>query len=584
MDGAQAQQASQGQAQAQGQVQGRPGAQQLQNWIRPEQVSKLPHLTPQQKVQTESRVKQFWEFIHANQSNQSDPKYIQASQELHKLSANLMQGMKAYNQHRQRQREQQAAAAAAGAGAQAGQPNQNQTQQPQQNAAAQPQPASSAVTFSQLMPEVQARVNQHTFYFPPAMTEGTKPAEQWLQEAKARYGQAIQRAQMAKTKKNELQRAAHNRAQSGNPLTQAETDGLNAKIAQCDKAMRESQSFMEKFREQQEQFKNTRNQQRFSQPTASQPGADGSAGDGPSQNAQMPPNAQGPQAHSIASAQQAARNAASAGSTSVPGTSQPGSAAVNPGGGQPTPVDQPHVPFNSNAMMSQPQSRPTTAAGPPSAGPLGAGVQASHAHPASAVTAHPLNSINGMKTHPPPIPKNLQVSEPSPVNMPPARPTLNGGANVGLPGQLAQPALTSFPGYVLEQSEDGHLLSKKKLNELVREVLGPNSEDQLTAEAEEICLSLVDDFIDDLLVSSCRLAKLRGATSLEARDVQVVLERQYNIRVPGFSTDEVRTVRKNQPAQGWAHKVGAVQAAKLMNGTGSGNPVASGGGGATGGA
>jgi len=50
----------------------------------------------------------------------------------------------------------------------------------------------------------------------------------------------------------------------------------------------------------------------------------------------------------------------------------------------------------------------------------------------------------------------------------------------------------------------------------------------------------------------------------------VILERQYNIRVPGFSTDEVRTVRKNQPAAGWAHKVGAVQAAKLMNGSGAG--------------
>lgn len=100
---------------------------------------------------------------------------------------------------------------------------------------------------------------------------------------------------------------------------------------------------------------------------------------------------------------------------------------------------------------------------------------------------------------------------------------------------------------------------------------------------------MLDDFVDDLISSGCRLAKLRGATSLEARDIQVVLERQYNIRIPGFSTDEVRTVRKIQPAAGWAHKVGAVQAAKLMNGSaaaggaaavggGSGNVGANGGG------
>ena len=76
--------------------------------------------------------------------------------------------------------------------------------------------------------------------------------------------------------------------------------------------------------------------------------------------------------------------------------------------------------------------------------------------------------------------------------------------------------------------------------------------------------------MEDLITSGCRLAKLRGATTLEARDCMVVLERQYNLRVPGFSTDEARVVKKSGPAQGWAHKVSAVQAAKLMNGAGSG--------------
>lgn len=51
----------------------------------------------------------------------------------------------------------------------------------------------------------------------------------------------------------------------------------------------------------------------------------------------------------------------------------------------------------------------------------------------------------------------------------------------------------------------------------------------------------------------------------------VVLERQYNLRVPGFSTDEARVVKKSGPATGWVHKVSAVQAAKLMNGAGGVN-------------
>ena len=58
--------------------------------------------------------------------------------------------------------------------------------------------------------------------------------------------------------------------------------------------------------------------------------------------------------------------------------------------------------------------------------------------------------------------------------------------------------------------------------------------------------------MDDLVTAACKLAKLRNSATLEARDLQMVLERQYNIRIPGFSTDEVRTVKKVQPAQGWA--------------------------------
>lgn len=64
----------------------------------------------------------------------------------------------------------------------------------------------------------------------------------------------------------------------------------------------------------------------------------------------------------------------------------------------------------------------------------------------------------------------------------------------------------------------------------------------------------------------CRMAKLRGASSLEPKDVLVVLERQYNMRIPGYSTDEVRTVKKNNPTLGWMHKMNAVQASKLVNG------------------
>ena len=79
-------------------------------------------------------------------------------------------------------------------------------------------------------------------------------------------------------------------------------------------------------------------------------------------------------------------------------------------------------------------------------------------------------------------------------------------------------------------------------------------------------LQLADEFVDNVVTAACKLAKLRGGTALEIRDIQLVLERQYNIRIPGYATDEVRTVRKTQPAPGYYQKMNAVQAAKVMGG------------------
>jgi transcription initiation factor TFIID subunit 12 len=79
-------------------------------------------------------------------------------------------------------------------------------------------------------------------------------------------------------------------------------------------------------------------------------------------------------------------------------------------------------------------------------------------------------------------------------------------------------------------------------------------------------LDVADEFVDNVITSACQLAKIRGAQTLELRDIQLILERNYNIRVPGYASDELRTVRRIQPTQGWAQKMSAVQAAKVTGG------------------
>lgn len=79
-------------------------------------------------------------------------------------------------------------------------------------------------------------------------------------------------------------------------------------------------------------------------------------------------------------------------------------------------------------------------------------------------------------------------------------------------------------------------------------------------------LSIADEFIDDVITAACRLAKLRDGAMLDIRDIQIILERNYNIRIPGYALDEVRTVRKFHPAPGWTQKMNSIQAAKVMGG------------------
>jgi transcription initiation factor TFIID subunit 12 len=79
-------------------------------------------------------------------------------------------------------------------------------------------------------------------------------------------------------------------------------------------------------------------------------------------------------------------------------------------------------------------------------------------------------------------------------------------------------------------------------------------------------MEIADEFVDNVITASCRLAKLRPDKTLEIKDLQTILERNYSIRIPGYSIDDTRVVRRVQPAPSWQAKINAINAAKVMNG------------------
>ncbi|KAK6498579.1 Transcription initiation factor TFIID subunit 12 [Arthrobotrys musiformis] len=174
----------------------------------------------------------------------------------------------------------------------------------------------------------------------------------------------------------------------------------------------------------------------------------------------------------------------------------------------------------------------------------------------------PVIQREGASAHRLPIPKSLTMPAPTAVPVPPARPTLPGGTHAPSGSQVVgAPAIAKAPQFELDEASGG-LLSKRKLQELVRQI---DPDESLDPEVEESVLELTDDFVDTLLTYACRMAKHRGSDALDIRDVQMILERNWNIRIPGYSMDDIRTVRKFNPTASYQQKLQALQAGKALN-------------------
>ncbi|XP_053680720.1 transcription initiation factor TFIID subunit 12 [Anopheles nili] len=93
------------------------------------------------------------------------------------------------------------------------------------------------------------------------------------------------------------------------------------------------------------------------------------------------------------------------------------------------------------------------------------------------------------------------------------------------------------------------LLTKPRLQELVREI---DPTEQLDEEVEELLLQIADDFVENTVNAACLLAKHRKVPKVEVRDVQLHLERNWNMWIPGFGTDELRPYKRATVTE--AHK------------------------------
>lgn len=108
-------------------------------------------------------------------------------------------------------------------------------------------------------------------------------------------------------------------------------------------------------------------------------------------------------------------------------------------------------------------------------------------------------------------------------------------------------------------SGDGKILTKQKLQDLSRYIDG---DDRLDDEAIELITLIADEFVDSVTNFACKLAKHRKSQTLEVKDIQLHLEKNWNIIVPGFSDDDSRPSKKRPFSDSHRQRLIAVKKSK----------------------
>jgi len=110
--------------------------------------------------------------------------------------------------------------------------------------------------------------------------------------------------------------------------------------------------------------------------------------------------------------------------------------------------------------------------------------------------------------------------------------------NLSLPLQGTTPSPAPLPNSTTSHNQ---ILTKRKLQDLLREI---DPTETLDDDVEEILLQIADDFIENVISTSCQIAKHRKSNTLEVKDMQLHLDRNWNMWIPGFGSEDLRPYKK----------------------------------------
>ena len=491
--------------------------------IKAEQIPKLLHFPEHQKEKYIEGIRKLWDTIDTTPTG-SEP-YQTAYKKLIEVTINIR------NKVNKTRQDANALQATNGVQQNGARPTSSGQQAPLPDArlpAQHMQGGNQSQPQGQFSDKVIQKVRELDIQAPPHMitTDGPERAKQWVKETQNKYAQQLKTLEETMNKLGEIKQILARGPSADRPFNEQE---LRDKQVTVENIQKQSRDQISKFVNSQKLLKERQAQGKpaNSENTAFDqsrlPGAQAIKQETNQSMGGLPQVPQEPlgQPHTVSSALDAARNqpnpsAPSAmspqinGQLSRPPMNQPPISRPHP---MPNPIAHPHLNINTNSRP--PEQQHNSPHVPPSHSPAmpsntqepvplshqAAMEQArSYSHPnipQPSVHGHPAHERNQrdpQNNHSKmPIPKDLNLQPTQPVPMGPSRPTLTNGP-VAM-GPMGQPAIQRHPGYVLE-GEGERVLSKKKLEELVRQVTGGTGGEGeegegLTAEVEEVRTSLI---------------------------------------------------------------------------------------------
>jgi transcription initiation factor TFIID subunit 12 len=93
-------------------------------------------------------------------------------------------------------------------------------------------------------------------------------------------------------------------------------------------------------------------------------------------------------------------------------------------------------------------------------------------------------------------------------------------------------------------SDSNSIVSAKHLQDLLTAI---DPKEKIDPAVEDMIIQIAEDFVATVATCSSLLAKHRGSHTLDVADIQLHLEKSWNIRVPGYSTPEAAKMSFRRP-------------------------------------